>query len=85
MVEWLKTHVFIAAWASPTITLLAMIFKKPAGGAPLNWSRVMIYVGFLTALAVLVTPGMDPVARGAMSGLGSIAFGWMIVDANSRR
>jgi hypothetical protein len=85
MVEWFKTHVFIAAWASPVIALVAMILKKPSGTQPLNWSRMVIYVAFLTALAALLTPGLDGIARGAMFGLIMIGFGWLMTDAGSRR
>jgi len=83
--DWLKAHVFIAAWASPIIALIGMLIKKSPDGTPLNWSKMMIYVGFLTGLAVVVTPGVDPIARSYMSGLVSIGFGYLIVDSAWRR
>jgi len=79
--EWFKTHIFIAAWASPTIALIGLLIKKSVPGELINWSRVMIYVGFLTALAVIVTPGIEPAARVSMNGLAAIAFGYLIVDS----
>lgn len=79
--EWFKTHIFIAAWASPMIALIGLLIKKPVPGAPINWSRVMIYVGFLTALAAIVTPGIEPAARVSMNLLASTSFGYLIVDS----
>jgi hypothetical protein len=79
--EWFKDHVFIAAWASPIIALIGMIVKKTPEGSPLNWSRVMIYVAFLTCLAETVTPGVDPLVwRGASSIVG-VGFGFLIYDS----
>ncbi len=38
--DWLKSHVFIAAWASATIALIALIRKKSDPTNPLDWGAV---------------------------------------------
>jgi hypothetical protein len=85
MVDWFRTHVFIAAWSSPAIALIGMLLKKRAAGAPVNWSRMMIYVGWLTSFAVMVTPGVDPMARGTAEALVAGGFGFLIIDSGRHR
>lgn len=80
MLEWFKTHVFIAAWASPIIALLGMILKRQTPGVPLNWPRVIVIVGFLTALAVAVTPGMDSEARSFARTIAGFGFGALLAE-----
>jgi hypothetical protein len=75
MVDWLKNHVFIAAWASPIIALVGLVWKKSDPTNPVNWSSIMFYVGFLSAFAVIVTPGVDSNVRATMEGLFIVAFG----------
>jgi hypothetical protein len=57
MLDWLKSHVFIAAWSSAIIALIALIRKKSDPTNPLDWGAVVLYVGFLSALAAIITPG----------------------------
>ena len=75
MLDWLKNYVFIAAWASPIIALVGLIWKKSDPTNPVNWDKVVFYVGFLTCFAVLVTPGIDPTVRATMGGLVILGFG----------
>ena len=82
--DWLKTHVYIAAWASALISLIGMILKKPTGSVPLNWSRIMLNVTFLTCLAVAVTPGTDTVVRSMASTLVFVGVGYLIIDSGRR-
>lgn len=84
MVEWLKTHVFIAAWASPILALVGLILRKSSGDSTLNWSRVILYVGFLSGLAILVTPGVEPLVRGAAFSLVAMGFGFLMQDSYRR-
>ena len=80
MVEWLKTHVFIAAWASPIIALIALIWKKSDPNNRVNWSKIVAYVGYLTAFAVVVTPGVDPTVRSYLTSLVVVGFGMLLYD-----
>jgi hypothetical protein len=61
--NWLKDHVYVAAWVSPLIALIGMIISNSVTARPPDWSRLMIYVGFLTAIAVVFTPIVDDSAR----------------------
>jgi hypothetical protein len=81
MLDWLKSYVFIAAWSSAIIALIALIRKKSDPTNPLNWGDVVLYVGFLSALAAVVTPGIDPDARSAMRTLLFMSLGAIIVRA----
>jgi hypothetical protein len=85
MVEWFKTHVFIAAWASPIIALVGLLLKRRAENSDLNWSKVIIYVAFLTAIAVVVTLGIAPQVRTTFEALMFLGFGYLIVDSGWRR
>jgi hypothetical protein len=80
-VTWLATHAYIAAWASPLIALIGIIISNTVSAKAPDWSRLMIYIGFLTSLAVLFTPTMDEWAR---DGAGIILIpltGFIIIDA----
>lgn len=81
MGDWLKNHVFIAAWISPTIALVGLILKKSDPINPVNWSKIMIYVGFLTALAIVVTPGLTADAMSMAKYLIPACLGYMIIES----
>lgn len=60
---WLANHVYVAAWASPIIALIGMIIGRSVDAKTPDWSRLMIYVAFLTAMAVVFTPMIDDWGR----------------------
>lgn len=60
--NWLKDHVYIAAWISPA--LIGMIIGNTRTGVPhARWSLTMIYVAFLTCMAVVFTPILEAETR----------------------
>jgi hypothetical protein len=62
--NWLVTHVYIAAWASPIIALIGLLIRnRPTSAHPVPWPQVMIYTAFLTCLAAVITPGIDNYVR----------------------
>jgi hypothetical protein len=62
--NWLKEHIYIAAWISPLVALLGMVIQNARpNAAHISWSMVMIYVAFLTCMAVVFTPIVDDSAR----------------------
>jgi hypothetical protein len=64
MGNWLSTHAYIAGWASPAIALVGMLINNSrASTKHVSWSMVMVYVGFLTCMAVVFTPIVDDSAR----------------------
>jgi hypothetical protein len=81
MLDWLKRYVFIAAWLSMIIALIALIRKKSDPTNPLDWGGIVLYVGFLSALAAVVTPGIDPNARSVMNTQLFMSLGAIIVRA----
>lgn len=64
---WFATHAYIAAWASPIIALIGMIISNSVSTKVPDWARLMLYMAFLTAIAVLFTPVMDDWARAGAS------------------
>ena len=82
--EWFKAHVFIAAWCSPIIALIGLLVKKQPQGVPMNWPHAVFYVAFLSALAVLVTPGIDPLSRGVAVALVAMGFGTLVRNYDKR-
>jgi hypothetical protein len=85
MLDWLKSYVFIAAWSSPIIALIALIRKKSDSANPRDWGGIALYVGFLSALAAVVTPGIDPNARSAMNTLLFMSLGAIMVRSGFHR
>jgi uncharacterized membrane protein len=61
--SWLQTHAYIAAWLSPTITLIGLIIQNAKPDRPIDWHRTMLFVAFLTCLAAIFTPGIDGTVR----------------------
>jgi hypothetical protein len=63
-VNWFETHAYVAAWASPTITLIGALIRKPkSGSGEIDWAAMMHYVGFLTCLAAAFTPSFGSTTR----------------------
>jgi hypothetical protein len=80
--SWLQAHVYIAAWASPIITLVGLLIRNTVRPTDkVNWSMIVIYVAFLTCLAVMVTPGTEPAMRWAAGLVGGMTFGLIGADA----
>jgi hypothetical protein len=81
--KWLSDHVYVAAWLSPALTIIAMIVQSARPAAePINWSKVMIYIAFLTCLAAAFTPTLEAEARGfagAFVFIGAIYLGVMAI------
>jgi hypothetical protein len=76
--NWLKDHVYVAGWLSPTIALIGMILRNITINAPpTRWSLVMIYVAFLTCMAAVFTPALEPEAR-FFAGFCFAGFGFFI-------
>jgi hypothetical protein len=84
--NWFQAHVYVAAWASPTITLIGLIIRNTIRPADkVNWSLIMVYVAFLTCLAAMLTPGTELGIRWLAGSVGSLAFGFILVDAGWKR
>ena len=87
--NWFAEHVYVAAWMSPVIALIAMIVQaaRPAARET-NWAKVMIFIAFLTCLAAVFTPMIDPEARifaGFVVLGGGFYIGALGADAEERK
>ena len=83
---WLQSHVYIAAWVSPVITLVGIFIRNTIRpDDKVNWSMLVIYVGFLTCLAAILTPGIELAVRSGAYTVGGIAFGIIMLDAVAHR
>jgi hypothetical protein len=80
--EWLKSHLFIAAWASPIIALIGLLLRHGPQGSGLNWTRTFFYVGFLSGFALLVTPGVDSLVHGIALAIVAMGFGTLMRNYN---
>jgi hypothetical protein len=62
--DWLKNYSYLSGWLALPIAIVAMIFQNK--GKPIremDWSRPLIYLAFLTALAVAFNATFDYAAR----------------------
>jgi chromate transport protein ChrA len=59
--NWLKANAYLAAWLSPLVAIVVAIVQNlHAKFVEADWSRPLIYIAFLTALAVIFTPSFAP-------------------------
>ena len=85
MLNWLKNYAFLAAWLSPLIALIGMMFRTPrSAGGSVDWSRIMMYVTVLTCLAVAISPGFDEGTKLFVRGLVYFGIGFILVDRKPR-
>lgn len=62
--NWLKDYSYVSGWLAVPIAVVAMIFQNK--GKPIkeiDWSRPLIYLAFLTCLAVTFNSNFDYQAR----------------------
>ncbi len=79
-VKWFQTHVYLAAWLSPIVAIIAVLVRNARHEHHIDSSRLMIYVAFLTCLAVSVTPTFDEGTRSFARGFVYAGLGFLIVD-----
>lgn len=75
MTDWLKSHVFIAAWASPIIALLGIMLRGTMKGSEVDWSKAVFNIAILSLIAIEVTPGVDSTVRWSFMGLLAVMLG----------
>jgi len=79
--DWLKEHAFLAAWLSPTITLVGLIWKRGDTGHQIGWSKLVIYVALLSAIAAILTPGIPASAHDLMAWIAGSGMAFILFDA----
>lgn len=84
--NWLRNNVFLAAWLSPLIAMVGFCIQNARSNTShIDWSHVVIYVAYLTFIAVAITPVFDASARATAGILVSAGFFWLLIDAPRRR
>ena len=84
--KWLETHVWIATWLGLLVTIAALTLQNAKTGfREIDWGRSLLYLAFVTALAVTFTPAFDPNMRNDAKGLLYATLGAVIVSSNFRR
>lgn len=59
MLNWLKENAYLAAWlALPVAIVIGFFQNQKLGFEKFDWSRNLLYVAFLVALAVKFTPSL---------------------------
>jgi hypothetical protein len=72
--------VYLAAWLSPLIALVGLLIRNaPANPHRISWTRVVVYISFLTCLAAVLTPGFDLPARTFAGFTVSLLLGYFMI------
>lgn len=83
--HWLEAHVYLAAWLSLVVTVVSLFIQNVRTNfQQIDWSRSVLYIAFLTGLAVSISPSFDPKARSAGGMLVFILLGFLIIDRKPR-
>ena len=83
--DWLNNHAYLAAWLALPVAIGVAVFQnRHKGFAEVDWSRILIYIGFLTSLAVVFTLGFDETARGFARVFVFTGLGFLIMDSRRK-
>lgn len=83
--KWLETHVYLAAWLSLLVTLVSMFIQNvKTNFQNIDWSRSLLYIAFLTVLAVSISPVFDDKARVSAGALVLPLICFLIIDRKPR-
>jgi hypothetical protein len=83
--HWFESYVYLAAWLSLLVALVSFFMQNvKANFTGIDWSRSLLYIAFLTCLAVAISPMFDEKARTWAGGLVIALLGFLIVDRKPR-
>lgn len=83
--NWLQSRAYIAAWLSPIVAILVFLVRGfKTDFKETDWSRTLLYIAFLTCLAVVFTPTFDTFAREAARYTLPLLIIFLIVDRKPR-
>jgi len=86
MGNWLESHAWLAGWlALPVAITIGVIQNVKTKFEQVNWGRSLIYLAFLTSLAVAFTPTFDESARSEARYIIAVGIGVLIVDVGRNR
>lgn len=85
MLTWLKENAYLAGWLSiPVAILIAFFQNKKLGFEKFDWSRNLLYLTFLIALAIKFTPFVDQRMRDEAGYLVMMLVAFLILDRKPR-
>lgn len=80
MGQWLESHAWLAAWlALPVAIVVGILQGVKTKFERIDWRRSLIYIAFLTSLAVAFTPRFDETARAFARAIVGIGFGFLLL------
>jgi len=83
--HWLETHVWLAGWLSLVTTVISLFIQNIRNKfEQIDWSRSLLYIAFVTGLAVAISPNIDEKARSEGAFLVSILIFFLIMDRKPR-
>ena len=79
--NWLRDNAFLATWLALPVMLLVGFFQaKKANFVNVDWTRFVMYFGFVTSLAVAFTLKFDQQARLFAQFLSTFLLGAILVS-----
>lgn len=85
MLNWLRENAYIASWlAIPVAVVVAFFQNKKTGFDKFDWSRNLLYLTFLVALAVRFTPSVDHTMHEEADYLIAMLVVFLIIDRKPR-
>jgi hypothetical protein len=63
LLEWLKTHEYIATWVGPVVGLAVGVFETKKQHQPIDIFQVMLWITFFLSLSIAFNSTFDSEAR----------------------
>jgi hypothetical protein len=82
--DWLKTHVYLASWASPCIAIIIAIAKSRGKFKAVDWHEFLGLFILCTLIAVVLSPAFDEKANFARDFI-PFLFGYGVLRVTRRR
>jgi predicted membrane channel-forming protein YqfA (hemolysin III family) len=84
--NWLATHEYLATWLALPVAIAAILIQNiPTRFDHFDWTRTLLYLAFLTSLAVVFTPSFDLTARTSANMLLFSLLGFLVIDRKPRQ
>ncbi len=78
---WLKDHAWMANWLAVVVAIvIASVQGLRAREGKFNWARLVIYFGFLSSFAIVLTPAFDTTARVVAELIALASFAYIIAE-----
>jgi len=85
MLIWLRDNAYLAGWLAIPVAIGIAIFQNAKIGIEkFDWSRNLLYLAFLVALAVRFTPTVEKDIRSDAGYLIALLVPFLIIDRKPR-